>query len=365
MSLLTRAASALLPGVIFPWSPTGNNLHALVYSDIYGASADAMAVVDRDAALRVAPIVKARAVITGRLADLPLELGTIEGGDFIADDDQPDWLTQTGDIATTPWYRMAYTLDDLLFTGWSMWAVDRDTNGAITAADRLERGDWRFSKESPTGVERRVGLVWGPITDDQSVILFAGPLPGGLLNAAHDAILGWRYMERAWVGRVRNPIPLLVLKMTERNAVTSTEAAAHVAAWSKNRMSENGAVGMLPYGVDAVALGEAKADLMNEGRNASRIDFANFTNLPVTYLDGSTATSSLTYVTQEGDRAQVIDDLEYWLTPIEAVLSETRVTGATGKVIRANRSNLTRVPNDAHGPTYANTTTPEPATQEN
>jgi len=68
---------------MFPWSRT-SQLHTLVYSDIYGV--DDADVVTRETALRVAPVSKARAVIIGRLADLPLELGAIDPteGEFVA-----------------------------------------------------------------------------------------------------------------------------------------------------------------------------------------------------------------------------------------------------------------------------------------
>jgi hypothetical protein len=352
MSLLTRAVNALFPGVIFPWNTT-TAIQALVYKDLYGTSDGE--VVTRASAMRVAPIKRARAVIVGRLADLPLELGEIVDGEFVPDESQPAWLTQTKDIATTPWYRFAWSLDDVLFTGWSLWSVERDGSGVIIDADRIERDRWRFEASSPTGVSVAVGdlasPIWVPITDDRSVILFAGP-DDGLLVTAHDTIVGWRHMERAWVGRVRNPIPLIVLyEKDAQNPVTQAEAQMYVDAFATGRVSPNGAIGFLPAKIGLEVHGEAKADLFNEGRNAARIDVANQTNLPVSYLDGSTATASLTYVTQEGDRHALVDDLEYWLAPFESRLSKPDVTGDAKKVIRANRSNLTDAPNDPHGAT--------------
>ncbi len=350
MSLLTRIVQRLAPGVILPYAATGELLHGLVYSDIYGG-AESPEVVTRATAMRVAPIKKGRAVIVGRLGDLTFEQGEFINGRFVADANQPAWLTTTTDIATTPWYRFAMSLDDVVFTGWSMWAVERDEAGAITDADRIERDAWRFDPESPTGVALKRGLGWVPLPsgDEDKVILFAGP-DEGLLSSAHDAIVGWRHMERAWVGRVRNPIPLIILQEKEPGRIRQAEAQGYVDAIGKGRTSPNGTVAFLPGTIEAKALGEAKADLFNEGRNAARIDFANFLNLPVTYLDGSTATSSLTYVTQEGDRNQVIDDLEYWIAPFDARLSEPDVTGNPRKVIRLNRSNLTNTPNDPSGP---------------
>lgn len=360
VSLITRALSTLLPGVMFPWSPSAE-LKALVYSDIFGDTG--AEIVTRETAMRVAPIKRGRAVIVGRLSDLPFELGQFVAGEFVADKTQPEWLTQTGSIATSAWHRFAWSLDDVLFTRWSLWAVDRDSDGTITDADRIENNAWRFDEASPTGVAILLGgLTWAHVTDDTSVLLFSGP-DDGLLATAHDTITGWRHMERSWVGRVRNPIPAMALQEREANGVTQAEAQKYVEAWAAARTSPNGAVGFLPASLDLKVYGEVKADLFNEGRNAARIDVANHMNLPVSYLDGSTATSSLTYVTQEGSRAQIIDDLEYWIAPFEARLSMPDVTGDRKKVVRLNRSNLTAVPNDPHGPERDQPTIDQEATE--
>lgn len=343
------AHNVLSPLPILPYAPSPE-LAALVYKDIYGGSVDDA--VTREVAMTVSPVKKARAVIVGRLADLPLELGTMTGteGEFVPDAEQPEWLSATGTVQTV-WHRTAWTLDDLLFTGWSLWAIERD-GVTITKAARIPRGRWTFSDESPTGVSAN----GAPVTDPDSVLLFCGP-DEGLLITARDAIRGWRYMEKAWVGRARNPIPLIVLHEVEDHQVGQAEAQAAVDAWSNARVSENGAVGFLSAKMNLEVHGDVEADLFDKGRNASRIDIANQVNLPVSYLDGSTATSSLTYVTQEGSRNQVVDDLEYWLAPFEHALS----TLTPGKKVRVNRSNLTAVPNDTFG---ASTRTDAPTTQE-
>lgn len=351
MSLATRLLARLAPSLMLPGEASAS-LQSLVYRDIYGS--DAPEVVTREIAMRVAPIKRARAVIIGRLGDLPFELGTFDtNGEFVADEEQPAWLTQTESTATTAWYRFAYSLEDVLFTGWCLWAVERDSFGNVTAADRIARDAWRFETSSTpgeTGVAIRLAAgQWAPVTDEGSVVLFAGP-DEGLLATAHDTIIGWRHMDRAWVGRVRNPIPVMVLHERNENGVTTEEAKDAVSTWASARTMPNGAVGFLPANLDLEVHGDVSHELFSEGRNAARIDIANHVNLPVAYLDGSTATSSLTYVTQEGSRNQVIDDLEYWIAPFEAVLSRPDITGSATKVIRLNRSNLSSIPNDDHGP---------------
>lgn len=338
------AGNVLAPLPVLPYSPSPE-LAALVYSDIYGPTgADA---VTRESAMSVAPVKRARAVIVGRLADLPFQQGTTDdAGEFVADKVQPAWLTSTGTVQTA-WHRVAWTLDDVLFTGWALWLLGRDGD-TIASAVRLRRDRWAFAEDSPTGVS----IDGAPVGDPSTVLLICGP-DEGLLITARDAIRGWRYMERAWVGRVRNPIPLVVLHEVAGEEVTEAEAKAYVGAFSTARRSDDGAIGFLPSKINLETYGEIEADLFDKGRNAARIDIANQVNMPVSYLDGSTATSSLTYVTQEGSRNQLVDDLEYWLAPVEVALS---TLAPAGRIIRANRANLTAVPNQQFGPTIDKTT---------
>lgn len=335
------------PTVIPPFSPTPE-LAALVYTDIYGSTA--LDIVTRETAMMVAPIKRGRAVIIGRTADLVPELGRMVDGEFVADPRQPAWLGRTL-TPQTCWHRQAWTFDDVLFTGWALWIVERDASGAIHDAARMPRHRWTFDTNSPTGIS----IDQQPVTDPATLMLFQGP-DDGLLTTAADTVRGWRSMERSWVGRVKNPTPVMVLHEVETNGVTQDEAQAYVDAWAKARTSENGAIGFLPASLNLETYGEVVADLFDLGRNAARIDAANHMNLPVSYVDGSTATASLTYVTQEGDRNALVDDLEYWIAPIENRLSQADITGDATKVIRFNRSNLTATPNDTHGATA----TPDP-----
>lgn len=339
MSLLSRllfgapatAANVLsvanLP-TLSPWAGA-SGLQGLVYSDIYGPADDTEAVT-RDTAMTVAPLARGRGVIIASLADQPFELGEWDGEDFNADEAQPAWLTETK-TEQTAYHRFLLSLDDLMFTGWCLWAVERDDAGQIIDAARVDRARWTMDPASPTGI----ALDQRPVTDPRTVMLFMGP-HDGLLTVARDTIRGWRHMERAWVGRVRNPIPALVITEEVSGQVSPEEVKDIMEKIAAKRMSPNGALMFLPYGLKGEALGNVEADLYNEGRNAARIDVANHMNLPVSAVDGSTATASLTYVTKEGDAAQLSDDLDFWIAPFEARLSKE---APAGKAIRLRRSN--------------------------
>ncbi|MCR2785432.1 MULTISPECIES: phage portal protein [unclassified Microbacterium] len=339
--------------LVAPWSDQSSLAH-IAYSDIFTGGTD---VVTREVAMTVAPVFRGRAIITGKLADLPLISGNWVEGEFVAANRQPSWLTSSKTVVS-PYHRMLLTLDDLLFYGWSLWAVQRSEAGTILDARRVAPHQWAFDSNTPLGI--RVNNQ--PVTDRSSVILFAGPSEG-LLQTAADTIRGARAMEKAWVGRVQNPLPMTVLHEVASGSggtrITPQEAQEYVDAWSQARTSVNGAVGFLPATLNMETYGEVNADLFENGRNQIRLDIANFLNLPASLLDGSANSASLTYVTREGERQELVEWLEFWLAPIEARLSMDDVT-PHGQFVRFDRSNLTVTPNQSHGPALGN---PEPATE--
>ncbi|PTT22618.1 hypothetical protein DBR36_01540 [Microbacterium sp. HMWF026] len=332
-----------------PW--TEGNLSRVVFSDIFGQDVD---VVDRSVAMKVAPIKRARSIIVGALADLPL----VAVRDSKPADRQPAWLTSTRTVESVQ-HRMAWTIDDLLFSGWSLWAVNRsEDTGTILDAVRVAPSRWKFDPETPLGI--RVDDT--PVTDERSVILFRG-FDEGILATGADVIRGARAMDKSWVGRATNPIPAMVLHEVSDGGTRVTPEAAqeYVNQWSKARKSPDGAVGFLPSSLQMETYGTVNADLYVEGRNALRIDVANMTNLPASLLDGSAATASLTYQTAQGNFSQLNEYLDYWASPIEARLSMDDVT-PHGQVIRFDRSSLSLA--TTYGPSAPPVEASEPQTPE-
>jgi hypothetical protein len=317
-------------GLVSPWQDSSTLAH-IAYSELFGGASD---IVDRSAAMTVAPVKRGRAIIVGSIADLPL-LALKDGKPIQR---QPRWLTRTNTVVTC-WHRIADTVDDLIFHGWALWTVQRGEGGEILDALRIPFSQWSFDENTPLGVK----VKDQPVTDPRSVILFQGP-DDGLLRTGADVIRGARAMEAAWVGRVQNPIPAMVLHEVERNGVTEAEARQYVDVWSAARTSPNGAVGFLPAQLNMEVYGETATDLFTEGRNNVRLDVANLLNLPASVLDGSTATASLTYQTAQGEFSQLNAWLEYWLAPIEHRLSQNDVS-PNGQLIRFARGNLSALTN--------------------
>lgn len=296
------------PVIKSPWS-TGS-LSPWVISDILGVETK---VVTRADAMRVPAIVKGRALIAGTLSRFPLAAYKV--GDRI---ETPAWLYRTSG-AVTPSQRMLWTLDDLIFFGVSLWMVERGTRDQITDAVRVLPDSWEVTPD----LEIRVN---GERVSPEQVILFEGP-QDGLLDIAAVDIRSALAMRTAWASRVTSPVPLVELHDTDPMAeLTDDEIDSLIQQWETARKS-GGATGYTPARIEARIHGAISSDLFIEGRNASRLDFANYLNVPASLLEGSMATASLTYSTQEGRRNELADySLSYWAEPIEARLSMDDVT---------------------------------------
>ena len=106
---------------------------------------------------------------------------------------------------------------------------------------------------------------------------------------------------------------------------TADEARDLVHTWEKARR-EGGGTAYTPASIETKVHGTAETDLFVNGRNALRLDVANFCNIPAALLEGSMATASLTYSTKQGSRNDLVDlSLGYWADPIEARLSQDDV----------------------------------------
>jgi phage portal protein BeeE len=221
-----------------------------------------------------------------------------------------------------------------MFYGWSLW-TGTDAGRARVPIDR-----WQFAPDgsgniqlNPTGV----GAYRDATDADELTLIPSGS--EGLLAYAARVLHGAVAIEEAWVERAKNPIPMIDLHQTIESNLKPEEAKAYVDMWNKARQ-ENGGAAFTPYDIQANALGQFVADLYVEGRNGSRIDIANFFNMPTSLLDGSVSTASLTYSTQEGKANEVaLYTVPYWRDPIVGRLSMDDVAGA-GVVIRQNLRGL-------------------------
>lgn len=316
-------------GIVSPWR-TGQ-LQTIVWSDIFGTEAQ---LVSRAEAMSIPAVAKARQILVSTLARFPLI--ALDADDV---DVTPAWLQAT-DGEVSPWHRMAWTIDDLIHFGWSLWGIERDASGEIIKADRCPIERWEVDNLGQVRID-------GNVAEADSVILIPGPFEG-LLKVGSRTLKGGAKLEASWVGKATNPIPAIELHATTDDPLEQAEVQALVQAWADARSDVNGAIAFTPHNITAIAHGSAEPSLLIEGRNFLRIDIGAFLGIPAALMDASLSTASLTYSTQEGQRNEFADfTLPYWLEPIQQRLSMDDVVPAGTRI----RFDLTELYQTAQSPT--------------
>ncbi|WIB68795.1 phage portal protein [Curtobacterium sp. MCBD17_035] len=322
-------------GVVSPWSD--GNLQQIVVADVFGADIADRLPMDRTRAMTIPVVARARNLLVSTIAKYPLLAMNAAGP--LDPKAQPTFLYRTNGLVP-PQDRMAWTIDDLIFYGVSLWLVERGADGQITDAAWVRREQWHieagvFEVEDDDG-------QWRPLTREQ-YILFNPPFEG-LLTIAQRSLRGAIATEEAWVGRMLNPLPLLDLHITDDTRLEPEEVQAMVQQWAKARMSPNGAVGSTPQNVDLRVLGNVPTDLFVEGRNAIRTDIGSFLNIPVQMLDGTVQDSTVTYSSTSSTSSSnpnwtryYTESVPFWTAFIEAALSQDNVV-PRGTRIRFDRS---------------------------
>lgn len=301
-----------------PWS-TGSPNRIAWQAEVFGA---AIPILTREQAMTIPGVARGRGIILSLIADKPLV--AYRGGDRL--EPQPTWAYRSP-AWQGPWRRMASTLDDHIFYGVSLWGTKRGSVGAglrpILEAWHIPFDEWQVDEAGRICVLDYDGHYMP--ADESEVILIPGASEGLLENATRT-LQGAVELESAWVKRAKNPIPAIDLHETVQSGIELEEAQLVVDAWAAARESENGSIAFTPFSIEARALGQYSPDFFTEGRNGSRLDVAAFLQIPGSLLDASTATASLTYVTQEG-QASSLDTLTvpYWARPIEDRLSQDDV----------------------------------------
>ncbi len=312
VGLLVNAPNAPIKS---PW--TASQLRRVAVAELAGLEPD---IVSRLDAMRIPAVARARGLICGTLSRYPLTLWRYVDGKNDEQLQSPAWMTSTT-TRQSPISRMLWSLDDMLFGALSVWAVKREGEAkAIVDAIRIPPENWTVDPDS-MGI-----LVNGELAKDDEILIIEGP-QDGLLTMADGAIRASRNLANAWGQRVKSPVPLVAIKQVEANVqLDDDEIDDIVIEWEDARAA--GGTAFIPFGFDIEGMGNGQApDLYVEGRNAERLDWANFVGLPAAMLDGSMSTATLTYSTSEGKRSEFVDfSLNYWASAVEARLSQDDVT---------------------------------------
>lgn len=311
MGMLSPAAQ--VDGIVTPWGASDAALEPFVYEDIFGATG----IVTRAQALTVPAVAAGRSILLGTIAPAPLR--ALKDAQLVPV--QPSWLQRTNSVQG-PVARMMHTYDDWIFYGNALWALKRGADTFVQDAQYVPRTMWRIN---PDSLDVQVLTASGWIVAPESEYLYLPAPFEGLLAIASDTIRGALDIENSWRTRARTPLPGLILQETEEHGMTPDEMQQWVSAIAAQRRKPDGAVMGIPHKVTATVADPGGTDLLTEGRNAVKLDIANFLNLNPAMLGSALPKSSLNYETQQGSRDEFIERLAYWTAPLEDRLSQNDI----------------------------------------
>ena len=288
-----------------------SHLNQVVWPDIMGAE---WLPLTRAEAMAVPAVARARGLITGSIARLPLE--AVKDGETL--DPAPLWMHRT-DSPLPPYHRMLWTVDDLVFYGYSLWAVTRDVHGQVIRADRVPFQNWEFDQEGQITVN-------GDLVRSDSVVLIPGPHEGLIQYAARTIRQASSLLQSADKA-AKNQTAYLELHQTNEAPMTEEDIAALIKGWSEARAGANGGVAFTNNGIEVREHGAPREHLLIEGRNASAVDIARCMGVPAALIDAQAQQGALTYETTQDRNAQFLTyGLAPYLDAISARLSQDDVS---------------------------------------
>ncbi len=276
--------------------------------------------VTREVAMSIPAVKRARRTIAHGVASLPMH--AYRGDDVAAH--QPVWLDRT-DGPISPYHRLLWTTDDLIFYGWSAWAVERDDDsGLVVAADRIPFDRWSIDDQGRVLYRHSDGTET-PARED-SVILIPGSDEG--LLATPSVVRHAAHLLDAAAKAAETPAAHIELHQTNDLPIADSDRQKIIDSWVKARRGENGGVAFTSAGIEAKEHGTFDAHLLVEGRNAAALDIARAMGVPGSVVDATVDKASLNYETAESKARDLIDyGLSAYMLPISARLSMNDVVG--------------------------------------
>lgn len=306
-ALEAHATVLPMPQLSTPFPQDRSSLATIVWADLLDKAGMPMT---RTEAMSVPAIAKARHVVAPKIASTPLRAFRFTRDPANADDagtdtrlPDPYWTTRTDD-GVSPWHRMVWTVDDLIFTGWSLWAARRGSEGELLACSRITPQRWRFDDNYDVLVdEKRVPAA--------SVVLIPGPHEG-ILTFGRTAIRHARQLLSAAAAAGQTPSAHLELHNESDVDMTDTEIDALVARWAAARAGEYGGVGYTSKNLKLIEHGSIESALIVDGRNAAAVDCARIVGVAAAMVDATAPKASLNYETTQG---RGLEHNEYGIEP--------------------------------------------------
>ena len=287
----------------------------------------AISVVDRDVAMSVPSVARARNILCSTLAGMPIECYNKLNGAHI----EPNRVINQPDSRVPGSYVYAWVAEDLLFRGVSYGIVmNLYSDGRISEWTRVNPTDV-LPQYDAFGINVIGYLYKGNPTPQSgigSLIVFYG-LDEGVLARAGRTISAAHALEKAAANFAKNPVPQMALKST--GAMLTKERITKLLTNFNSSRSTNGTA-FLNADVDLAVLGFDPAKMqLNEARQYVALEIARAMGISAYFL--SAETTSMTYSNAVSERKQLIDfGLRHIATSIEQRLNMPDFTPSTVEV---------------------------------
>ena len=323
--------------------PSYQDVYAQLEPNVFGSTFGVASLnvpftwITRDEAMTVPAVARARNIVAGTLASLPLELYNSRDEELA----KPRWMRQP-DPNSAYGTMMAWTIDDIIFSGNAFWQIievyKEDGRPSAFRYINSTRVTPEYNDNSTMVESYRVDNIRVPNNGLGSLITFQA-LDEGVLKRGAATIKTAIALEQAAKRSADEPVPNGVLKNTGMdlpedqvmNLLARFKAARNTRATAY--MTSN-----LEY--QPMQFDNTQLQLV-ESRKAMQTMIAQMMNVPAYLLDAETG-GSLTYNNAEGQKRYLVDfSLRNIITVLENRLSMDDIT-ITGQHVRFDLDDFLR-----------------------
>jgi len=282
----------------------------------------------RHDAMSVPAVARARNLVAGTIASMPLEMFVLDQATREISQVPPfPWVEQP-QLDIPRMTTLAYTVDSLWFYGRAYWMVTETyaEDGRPRRFRWVDPLDVTFDVDMVTGLVTRYyfRLTPTPRSGVGSLVVFTS-IDEGLLVRAGQTIRTCIELEKAALEFARNPAPSITLKNTGMD-LPAEQVQNLLDRWRSSRQSTGGAVAYLSSALEMDSVGFSPKDLaMVEAREFQVAEIARATGLPGVLLGVSM--TGMTYQNVQSERRGLVDlALQPYMSAIEQRLSMDDVT---------------------------------------
>ena len=260
-----------------------------------------LATANRQQAMAVPTIARARNIICSTVASLPLEQRIKSSGVRV----EPNRVINQPDSRVPGSSIYSYIAEDLLFHGvaygqvMSMYADGRIQEWTRVSPDRVAQ---TLNANSTEIIGYQVDGSFVPNMGVGSLVVFNG-LDEGFLSRAGRTIRAAVALENASEAFAKEPVPMMVLKSNGTN-LTSERIGKLLEAWRVARSTRSTAFLNADVELQAMGIDPNKLQL-NEARQYVALELCRAIGLPAYFA--SAETTSMTYSNATAERRSLID----------------------------------------------------------